>query len=306
LSTWTSFLNGADRLALDWHPYFAFSGLNSDVSVLVPQPCNSWGGDVNSTQQTFGIVTAGEFSAAINDCGLFVNGVPDSHSSSNCATWDNWQNWDQATKDNFKAFVLTSMEALQNWFFWTWKIGNSTQTGTVSAPFWAYQLGLQNGWIPTDPREAVGKCASIGQAMNAPFNGVFLAWQTGGDPAAQPTVTSDYDVWPPKTLGSISPASWLPTYTPTAPIITLAGPVVTNGVNGGDGWYDKQDTTGMMAPIAGCNYPDAYNAATLPAPIGPVCGQDAVPQPTAVTSTKSKATTTDPRGVPTATSTDGP
>ena len=197
-----------------------------------------------------------------------------------CAQWDNWQSWDQTTKDNLKAFVLTSMESLQNWFFWTWKIGNSTQSGTVSAPFWSYQLGLANGWIPTDPREAIGQCKSIGVSMDTPFNGVFLPWQTGGDPAAQPTATAAYAVWPPATLGSISPASYLPTYTPTAPIVTLSGPVVTNGVDGGNGWYDKSDTTGMMTKIADCNYPDAYNAATLAAPDGPLCGPGAVAVPT--------------------------
>jgi glucan 1,3-beta-glucosidase len=197
-----------------------------------------------------------------------------------------------------KAFLLTSMESLQNWFFWTWKIGKSLQTGTVSAPFWSYQLGLENGWVPTDPREAIGKCASIGQAMGQPFNGVYQPWQTGGDPAALPTATAAYE-WPPTKLGDISPASWLPTYTPTAPIITLAGPTVTSGVDGGNGWYDSKDTTGMMAPIAGCEYPNAYSAATLPAPTGPVCGPGAVPVPTGVATRARTTTTEDPRAVQT-------
>lgn len=300
---------------MDTHPYFAFAGSTSSVlTSFIPQPCTSWAADVNTTQQQFGIYTAGEFSAAINDCGLFVNGIPDRHDvrllrsrcafadlaslfqyTGGCDQWDKWENWDQTTKDNLKAFMLTSMESLQNWFFWTWKIGKSLQTGTVSAPFWSYQLGLQNGWIPTDPREAIGKCQSIGAAMDAPFNGVFLPWQTGGDPAAQPTSTAAYAVWPPATLGNISPASYLPTYTPTAPIVTLSGPVVTNGVDGGNGWYDKSDTTGMMTKIAGCNYPDAYGAATLAAPVGPVCGPDAVPVPTGLANTNTAVATEDPR-----------
>jgi len=243
-----------------------------------------------------------------------VNGIPDRHDvrplcsrsafadlaslfqyAGGCAQWDNWQSWDQTTKDNLKAFVETSMDSLQNWFFWTWKIGKSAQTGTVMAPFWSYQLGLENGWIPADPREATGKCKSIGAAMDAPFNGVFLPWQTGGDPAAQPTVTAAYDVWPPATLGSISPASWLPTYTPTAPIPTLSGPVVPSGVDGGNGWYDKSDTTGMMTKAPGCNYPDAYGAATLAAPNGPLCGPDAAPVPTGI-ATAAPTSTADPRG----------
>jgi len=40
------------------------------------------------------------------------------------------------------------MDALQNFFFWTWKIGNSTVLGTSSSPLWHYQLGLERGWIP--------------------------------------------------------------------------------------------------------------------------------------------------------------
>ena len=40
------------------------------------------------------------------------------------------------------------MDALQNFFFWTWKIGNSTQLSTSSCPMWHYKLGLQQGWIP--------------------------------------------------------------------------------------------------------------------------------------------------------------
>lgn len=134
--------------------------------------------------------------------------------------------------------------------------------------------------------------------MNQPFNGAFQPWQTGGNPAAQPTATAAYAQWPPATLGNL-PAANLPTYTATASIITLSGPVVTNGVNGVDGWYDKSDTTPMVTPIAGCKYPDAYNAATLAAPSGPVCGPGAVPVPTeaAITTASVRSTTTeDPRG----------
>jgi len=40
------------------------------------------------------------------------------------------------------------MDALQNFFFWTWKIGNSTVLGTSSSPMWHYRLGLARGWIP--------------------------------------------------------------------------------------------------------------------------------------------------------------
>ena len=41
------------------------------------------------------------------------------------------------------------------------QIGNDSVTGTVQAPLWSYKLGLENGWMPKDPREAVGKCAVV-------------------------------------------------------------------------------------------------------------------------------------------------
>jgi hypothetical protein len=69
--------------------------------------------------------------------------------------------------------------------------------------------------------------------MNNPFDGHFLPWQIGDDPNAQPTITAAY-VWPPASLGPLSPASWLPTYVPTAPVTKLKGTEVPPGVNGGD------------------------------------------------------------------------
>ena len=95
-----------------------------------------------------------------------------------------------------------TMESLQNWFFWTWKvrplamvatsfpelnqqlrnipqIGVSPKLGYDSSPFWHYKRGLEQGWIPTDPRTAAGSCASIGGGGNK-FAGTFPASATGG------------------------------------------------------------------------------------------------------------------------------
>ena len=55
-----------------------------------------------------------------------------------------WENWNQTMKDGFREFMLASMDAIDNWYFWTWKIGNSS-AGTVQAPLWSYQLGLEQG-----------------------------------------------------------------------------------------------------------------------------------------------------------------
>ena len=50
-------------------------------------------------------------------------------------------------KDGIKAWVMSQMDsmALPGYFFWTWKVGNSSITGKVEAPFWSYKLGLDNG-----------------------------------------------------------------------------------------------------------------------------------------------------------------
>jgi hypothetical protein len=70
-------------------------------------------------------------------------------------------NWSASTKAGILGFSSGQMDALQNWFFWTWKIGNSTQLGYAPSPFWHYKLGVENGWIPTDPRTAGGYCKGI-------------------------------------------------------------------------------------------------------------------------------------------------
>jgi hypothetical protein len=51
--------------------------------------------------------------------------------------------------------------------------------GVVRSPLWSYRLGLQNGFMPTGPRDSVGVYAALGVAKD-PFTGVFSAWQTGG------------------------------------------------------------------------------------------------------------------------------
>lgn len=290
-------MTGADRLALDTHPYFAFDGINSDpLANYLPRPCSRWGADINTTQSTFGVITAGEWSVAVNDCGLFVDGVgkPVAYGG-DCTQWDNWESWDQTTKDDLKTFALATMDALQNWFFWTWKIAPSAVDGAVRAPFWSYKLGLEQGWLPTDPREAVGACASLGQPPTVPFSGTFQPWQTGGVGAGQmqPEATATLS-WPPTSLNSNYPvAQYLPTYTPTGTHTTLSVPAIT-AVYPGDGWFDDQDQAALYVPIASCSYPDAYGGALMPQPVVPFCDNTeifSVPTPVPVL-------TTDDAGLP--------
>lgn len=103
---------------------------------------------------------------AINNCGKWLNGVDsipsyESTGQGNCTRFEEWFNWDQEMKDGLSSYCLSTMDALQNWFFWTWRIGNSTELGYAPSPFWHYQLGLKEGWIPKDPRVAGGYCGNV-------------------------------------------------------------------------------------------------------------------------------------------------
>ncbi|KAJ7090300.1 exo-beta-1,3-glucanase [Mycena belliarum] len=284
LGKWDGFLPNADRASMDLHPYLCFSTQSTaPISTYGTRPCDSWGGQFNSTMKNFGFVVAGEFSNAVTDCGLYVNGVGQgvryegTYTSDgpwpklgNCASdWLDYPNWDAATKKAYMTFALASMDALQNFFFWTWKVGNST-AGKVEAPHWSYQLGLENGWMPRDPRSAAGQCGNT-----SPFVGTLSSWQTGGAGAGNfdPAVTNAL-AWPPaaiSTPGGSFPINILPTLTPTGAVVTLPPPTFTSvsgqpaataSLNVGNGWANPGDTAGMMKPIAGCKYLDPW--------IGPV------------------------------------
>ncbi|THH27838.1 hypothetical protein EUX98_g6353 [Antrodiella citrinella] len=284
-AAWAGFLPGSDRIILDTHPYFAFDGQPNDEPTNTPasgdpsgfggpwplQACNSWGASLNTSRSQFGVTFAGEFSNGINDCGLYINGITNGHSSTaNCTFWSDASQWDDDTKQGLLNFALASMDALGDWFFWTWKIGNST-AGIVEAPLWSYSLGLANGWMPTDPRQSVGKCVALGANLS-PFDGTFLPYETGGAGAGTiaATASAQFGTFPPATLKGMSvSASLLPTYTATASLITLSPDTAAPtgaAVQLGDGWFDAADQTPMVTSVAGCVYPDAWSAAALPVP----------------------------------------
>ncbi|KAF8058540.1 glycoside hydrolase family 5 protein [Lyophyllum atratum] len=286
LSSWADFLPGSDRIALDTHPYMSFDGSTStspidtgtgdDAGGVWPkQACSRWAAGVNSSRSNFGVTVAGEFSNGFNDCGLFLKGVAGRGTTygGNCADWQDSSKWSAATKAGLQKFAEASMDALGDWFFWTWKVGNST-AGIVESPLWSYQLGLRNGWMPTDPRTASGTCASLG--VDGPvFDGNFQPWQTGGAGAGTiaATATARFP-WPPATISNVgTPGSLLPTYTPTGTVMSLPPPTftATATISVGKGWFNGQDTAGAPTPISGCTYPpdpwDAINAA-VPPPCG--------------------------------------
>ena len=72
----------------------------------------------------FGLTIAGEWSNAVNDCGLFLNNVgagsryEGTYEGSgtrvgSCSTWLDWQNYDDTMKTSIRQFALSTMDALQ-------------------------------------------------------------------------------------------------------------------------------------------------------------------------------------------------
>lgn len=77
------------------------------------------------SRSSFGVTYAGEFSNGFNDCGLFLNGMSDRHSyGGDCGFWQDASLWNSTVKAGLKEFALASMDALGDWFFWTWKVGH--------------------------------------------------------------------------------------------------------------------------------------------------------------------------------------
>ncbi|KAJ7487024.1 glycoside hydrolase family 5 protein [Mycena latifolia] len=288
LANWAGFLTGSDRVILDTHPYFAFSGAPNDAPIATSedpasaggpwpnQACATWAPSINQSRSTFGVTVAGEFSNGYNDCGLYLHGVGGTAQyGGDCTLWEDASTWNASIKAGVMQFALASMDALQDWFFWTWKIGEAAD-GVVRSPLWSYQLGLEGGWMPADPRTARGKCAAAG-VTGPQFDGTFSAWQTGGTGAGTiaASATAEFGAWPPATISNVDPAALtvLPTYTATASVPTLTyimpsatGSAVTTTASIGNGWANAGDTLPGVTAVAGCTYPDAWNALALPAP----------------------------------------
>lgn len=269
-----------------------------------------WATATNQTSLQFGANSAGEWSAAPNDCGLWINSVgggsryDGTHADyigkgiGSCDQWNDWTTWDQDTKDSLKHLVMASMDSFQNFFFWTWKIGNSTGPIAEVNPFWNYQLGLREGWIPNDPREAIGMCLQDG-VSGTDFSGTFSEPYMTGGPGAGTIAASDSASypWPPASLTNVAAGQMtsLAQLTQTGTPITMPGPSFTSPgssetINAGNGWFNSvADTRSAYATIAGCAYPPEYSGANLGVS-GGACGagltqptkRNAAPEPVAV------------------------
>ncbi|KAJ6539597.1 glycoside hydrolase family 5 protein [Mycena capillaripes] len=290
LDSWADFLQGSDRIILDTHPYFSFGGIDT-ASIAVnddqgnpggkwpAQACNAWGPSINASQTAFGVTISGEWAASPNDCGYFLRGVGPESTNPQCPEWDDYQNYNDTMKAGILNYVLASMDATRDWFFWTWKIGPNA-AGVIGAPSWSYQLGLRGGWIPRDPRTASGKCQALGLTLN-PFNGSYASWATGGATSTIPASSSASFPWPPTTISNaVVPVTLMPTYTPTGTITTMPVATFTAAASSitasANGWFDAQDTvTGGVVTVAGCTYPDEYNGIFAVTPTAPCTGPTA-------------------------------
>ncbi|KAL0571233.1 hypothetical protein V5O48_010721 [Marasmius crinis-equi] len=271
---WKGFIPNADRISLDSHPYIAFGGQSSEGWGTRTGPPCGWGKDVNQSMSDFGLSVNGEFSNAINDCGLWVNGVGQgvrydgtfvaepSTRVGDCSQWTDWTKFTDQTKGEIKNFAMASMDGLYNYFFWTWKIGDSSASGRVEAPAWSYKLGLQQGWMPKDSREADGFCNNA-----SPFTGTI----SNGNGQ----VNLGQYAWPPASVMEAPPISNLPTYTATGAVPTLSGTTLsvsgqkaTKTVDGGNGWNNPSDTAKAITKISGCSYLDPWvgTAGVVPTP----------------------------------------
>ncbi|KAH6903619.1 exo-beta-1,3-glucanase [Coprinopsis sp. MPI-PUGE-AT-0042] len=262
-------LPNADRVIMDVHPYVAFDeGINA-APVAVPAAdgqmggtwpslaCRRWGSMVNRTKSTIGLTIAGEFSSALNDCGLF-------HSIHNAPLYNAWEEWNDDMTSGLRSFVQASMDALWDWFFWTWKVHWPASDGRITAPFWSYQLGLEQGGCQKI-LERVKVNVHHWASSPVAFDGKYQPWQTDGivaptatspdatiDGGASPTLPSSYlaaHPWPPAHIEHADVSmDLLPTYTNTRELVRLPAPTYSERA-----WR-------WGGPIEGCQYPDIYEA----------------------------------------------
>lgn len=150
-----------------------------------------------------------------------------------------------------------------------WRIGK------VESPHWSYQLGLAEGWLPSDPRSAAGTCAK--QGIVSPLGAPLSGYQTGGPGAGTfpPDQISSYGDWPPSSMsGLIDGITGVPVYVATGAPVTLTAPSPTYpasysptaSVTLGNGWADSGDTALAYVPIDGCSYPNPWSASNSPYP----------------------------------------
>ena len=136
---------------------------------------------------------------------------------------------------------------------------------------WSYSHGLENGYMPTDPRSAQGACNAMAVKYDVaapaptPFTGRLQSWMTGGAGAGQivPTQIASYNTWPPVSLANVPAAppdvslevALLPTWTATGAALSLSASPTPTGYAG----LQQVLTTPYFTPVAGCSYMDPWH-----------------------------------------------
>lgn len=88
-------------------------------------------GDFHSSlrsRRNFGLIIGGEFAASPNDCGLFLLGVKGQSSNPQCPEYNDWENYNNTMKEGIQNFLVATFDALQDWFFWTWKVHSRAES----------------------------------------------------------------------------------------------------------------------------------------------------------------------------------
>lgn len=137
------------------------------------------------------------------------------------------------------------------------QIGPS-ERGIVESPFWSYQLGLDGGWMPTDPRSVIGACEALGRGPS-PWSGTFQPYMIGGTGAGTAQDADQYP-WPPTALANGAAVAALPSYTSTGSPVTLPAPTFTDSTGNIIANLGTQAAYPAPTPVSGCTYPDPWDS----------------------------------------------
>ncbi|RKP32171.1 glycoside hydrolase [Metschnikowia bicuspidata] len=120
------------NLVLDHHHYLVFTvgELERDIKAHVLVACG-WGKDAKKETKNN---VCGEFSAALTDCALWLNGVgrgarwsgdyEDSHLRNSCDMYFDPKKWSPDHRINVRRFLEAQLDAFEmtgGWIFWNWK-----------------------------------------------------------------------------------------------------------------------------------------------------------------------------------------
>ncbi|KAI3402439.1 hypothetical protein KGF56_004847 [Candida oxycetoniae] len=166
IGSWNDFLTvdkNAWSVVLDHHHYQVFTAgeIERTIDQHISVACN-WGWD---TKKEYHWTVAGEWSAALNDCAFWLNGVgrgaryEGKHDNApymgSCAPYLDIATWPEEHKTNVRRYIEAQLDAFEyngGWIFWNWK--------TESAGDWDFQRLTSHGLFPQplDERKFPNQC----------------------------------------------------------------------------------------------------------------------------------------------------